>query len=192
MVVLSAPVEIPISKERNSFKEVDRFMNGKHNGKVRYYNLCSESKYTAPPPTSVKWAVKYFPVKHGNPPEFKEITDYLADVFQFLNADPANVVATYCLGGMGRSCVMVAALLLYSKTCLSAASAIELFASKRTMDKNPHISPSQFRYVEYLASYLVEYLGARKPFPFKGLPMRLDRIRLHYRPNFSPTGGCCE
>ena len=52
---------------------LSRLVTVKHNNKIRFYNLCSEAKYNGPP-VGVSWTVKCFPMKHGQPPEFKTIT----------------------------------------------------------------------------------------------------------------------
>jgi hypothetical protein len=90
---------------------------------------------------------------------------------------PSNCIAVHCKGGKGRTGVVVAAYLNYSRLFHRADDAMFQFAAKRfSADADPELTgitqPSQRRYVAYFAQVLARELDIRPR------PVRLDRLRV--------------
>jgi hypothetical protein len=83
-----------------------------------------------------------------------------------MEADPLHCLAVHCRGGKGRTGVMIAAWLLYTGFCRSAAEALAFFADARTgraaRAAQGVSQPSQQRYVGY-AQRAVAAAGFHSP-----------------------------
>ena len=148
-----------------------RFLEARHGGHYKVYNLCSERSYD---PIKFHGRVAVYPFDDHSPPEFSLIKPFCEDVSRWLEEHPANVAAVHCKGGKGRTGLMICAYMLYSGLQANAEAVLKFYASKRTFDGNGVTQPSQRRYVAYFAAKLERELAYS--------PVRLVLKAIHLRP----------
>ena len=151
-----------------------RFLETRHSGHYKVYNLCSERCYDI---KKFHSRVAVYPFDDHSPPEFALLRPFCEDVTKWLKEDPRNVAAVHCKAGKGRTGLMICAFLLFSGKFSSARDVLDYYASKRTFDSKGVTLPSQRRYVAYFAAKLelgLEYSPAR---------MRLTAVLLRPPPN---------
>lgn len=183
---------------RNPYSEVYRFLEERHEGHYKVYNLCSERRYD---PKKFHGRVARYPFEDHNCPSLKLIHDFCKDVDAFVTQKPVdtncpddnanNVAAIHCKAGKGRTGLMVACYLLYSKQYATAQEALEFFGKARTTDGKGVTIPSQMRFVKYFERLLFEYTWQDKDYDFNMEAKRytLTKIRLHTVPHFDGDGG---
>ena len=138
-----------------------RFLEARHSGHYKVYNLCSERCYDI---RKFHSRVAVYPFDDHSPPEFAPLRPFCEDVTNWLREDPGNVAAVHCNAGKGRTGLMICAFLLFSGRFSSAKDVLDYYASKRTFDSKGVTLPSQRRYVAYFAAKLelgLEYSPAR-------------------------------
>tara|TARA_R110002050_G_scaffold36362_2_gene91119 strand:- start:154 stop:405 length:252 start_codon:yes stop_codon:yes gene_type:complete len=72
----------------------------------------------------------------------------------WLSADDIHVAAIHCLGGKGRTGVIIACFLTFSGMFSHVSEALSYFASKRSAVSKGVRQPSQLRYVSYFQEIL--------------------------------------
>ena len=118
-----------------------------------------------------------------HPPPLEMIGHFCRSVAEYLAEHPENIVAVHCKAGKGRTGLMVAAYLLHSGVCQTAAEALDFFGGVRTNDGKGVTIPSQQRYVHYYGRVLADYTQTLRP------PARAFQIKL-VRFVTVPIGGC--
>lgn len=158
---------------RNSYAHVKGYLDGKHKGHYKLWNLCRERYYQAEKfEKRVSHDFRFF--DHEAPPwdmlvpACQSIVDYLAEA-------EGNVAAIHCKAGKGRTGVIICAYLLYSGECKTVDEAFDVYAKARTKNNKGVTIPSQRRYIRYLG----EYLNNNSQVPFPGQQLRLRLIRFH-------------
>ncbi|ORC93690.1 putative tyrosine phosphatase [Trypanosoma theileri] len=150
---------------RNPIDQVERFLESKHGGHYRIYNLCSERpEYDSP--KRFKGRSKRFPFDdHNAPCPISLIIDFVSDATDFLEEDRRNVVVVHCKAGKGRTGVMVSCLLLSHEPLRipNAEEALKFFGKARTQDGFGVTIPSQSRYVHYYDRILYDFGGKLPP-----------------------------
>ncbi|KAI9481348.1 MAG: putative phosphatidylinositol-3,4,5-trisphosphate 3-phosphatase [Benjaminiella poitrasii] len=145
IIAMSYPSEGFEGFYRNSFIKVKQFLDGKHAGHYKVYNLRSEKQYDL---ARFECAANYPFLDHQAPP-FSILVDFCIDASGWLRQNEGNVVAIHCKAGKGRTGTVIAALLLHLKLADNAAEAIELYGRQRTENLKGMTIPSQVRYVHY-------------------------------------------
>ena len=138
-----------------------RFLEARHSGHYKVYNLCSERCYDI---RKFHSRVAVYPFDDHSPPEFALLRPFCEDVTKWIKEDPRNVAAVHCKAGKGRTGLMICAFLLFSGRFSTARDVLDYYASKRTFDSKGVTLPSQRRYVAYFAAKLelgLEYSPAR-------------------------------
>ena len=150
-----------------------RFLEARHSGHYKVYNLCSERSYD---PQKFYGRVAVYPFDDHSPPEFCLIKPFCEDVSWWLEENPANVAAVHFKAGKGRTDLIICAYLLYSGLQANAEAVLKFYASKRT-DSNGVTLPSQRRYVAYFAAKLERELA------YSPVKLLLKAIRLRPPPH---------
>jgi len=166
--------------DSNSASSVSQFLDLRHPGAYKVYNLCVEAGRDYPPET-FHGRVERIGCMDHNTPEYKQILQFVASCRTFLE-EPGSVVAAHCKGGKGRTGTMICALLLATGVVATAEAALDLFAQKRTEEgAEPGTQgvsgPSQRRFVFYYAKGL---RMACKPRPLR---RQIRRIVLRTLPS---------
>ncbi|CAN9501373.1 unnamed protein product [Ophioblennius macclurei] len=151
VIAMSFPSSGKQSFYRNPIKEVARFLDTKHDGHYKVYNLCSEKGYD---PQFFHYRVERVFIDDHNVPSLEDMLKYTANVREWMSADPQNIIAIHCKGGKGRTGTMICTWLIDSDQFESAQDSLDYFGERRT-DKSRSSkfqgveTPSQSRYVGY-------------------------------------------
>ncbi|XP_054848457.1 phosphatidylinositol 3,4,5-trisphosphate 3-phosphatase TPTE2-like [Eublepharis macularius] len=151
VIAMSFPSSGQQSFYRNPIMEVVRFLDTKHQGHYKVYNLCSEQGYD---PLYFHYRVERLFIDDHNVPTLEEMLKFTANVREWMNRDPKNIIAIHCKGGKGRTGTMVCTWLIDSNQFESAQESLDYFGERRT-DKSTSSkfqgveTPSQSRYVGY-------------------------------------------
>ncbi|XP_075887741.1 putative tyrosine-protein phosphatase TPTE isoform X2 [Nelusetta ayraudi] len=119
VIAMSFPSSGKQSFYRNPIREVARFLDTKHEGHYKVYNLCSEKGYD---PQFFHYKVERIFVDDHNVPSLQDMLSYTANVREWMSADPKNIIAIHCKGGKGRTGTMVCTWLIDSDQFESAQS----------------------------------------------------------------------
>ncbi|KAF9128592.1 hypothetical protein BGW39_004947 [Mortierella sp. 14UC] len=134
---------------RNPMSDVEKFLDSRHEGAYKVYNLCSERSYSD---QRFHGRVAQFPFPDHSPPPFQLIHPFCEDVSDWLHTISGNVVAIHCKAGKGRTGVMICSFLVHCGA--TAEEAIQLYGQKRTLDGCGVTIPSQLRYIRYYEQFL--------------------------------------
>ncbi|XP_042287073.1 putative tyrosine-protein phosphatase TPTE isoform X1 [Thunnus maccoyii] len=177
VIAMSFPSSGKQSFYRNPIKEVARFLDTKHEGHYKVYNLCSEKGYD---PQFFHYKVERVFIDDHNVPSLEDMLKYTANVREWMSADPKNIIAIHCKGGKGRTGTMVCTWLIDSDQFESAQDSLEYFGERRT-DKSRSSkfqgveTPSQSRYVGYYEVMKTKF-NRQLPPPQS---LRIKSIRIH-------------
>ncbi|CAO3628574.1 unnamed protein product [Cunninghamella echinulata] len=136
---------------RNNLSDVKNFLDSRHKGKYKIYNLRSEKMYDI---DKFHGQVVQYPFDDHQVPPLSMVHEFCQDAGRWLNSDPKNVVIIHCKAGKGRTGVMIADLLLHLGQAKNPKEAISLYGSKRTYDGKGVTIPSQRRSIEYYNAFL--------------------------------------
>lgn len=154
------------ARYRNPIEKVAAFLDSKHEGKYRLYNLCSERTYNT---KFFHDRVERVMIDDHNVPTLEDMLNFAKSVKSWLNADPDNVIVVHCKGGKGRTGTMICVWLVESEVFSTADQSLEYFGQRRT-DTNVSKkfqgveTPSQSRYVGYF-EIMKNRLGGQLPAP---------------------------
>uniref|UniRef100_A0A667XUD9 Transmembrane phosphatase with tensin homology n=1 Tax=Myripristis murdjan TaxID=586833 RepID=A0A667XUD9_9TELE len=177
VIAMSFPSSGKQSFYRNPIREVARFLDTKHEGRYKVYNLCSEKGYD---PKFFHYRVERVFIDDHNVPSLEDMLKYTASVREWMSADPKNIIAIHCKGGKGRTGTLVCTWLIDSDQFESAQDSLEYFGERRT-DKSRSSkfqgveTPSQSRYVGYYEIMKTKF-NRQLPPPQS---LRIKSIRIH-------------
>lgn len=172
------------SAYRNNIQLVAQYLNSRHNGHYRVFNLCAEREYSTDLFNPGSVTNQYGFPDHHNPP-LEMLMEMCININSFLNTHPANVIVIHCLAGRGRTGTVIASYLTFSGLFDNGSEALEHFARKRSMVHRGVQQPSQRRYVQYFS----EILAGRKPKHYAKSIM-LKQIVMYTIPKFGKNHTC--
>jgi len=152
IIAMGFPSENMEAAFRNPMREVLRFLDSFHKDHYKVYNLCSERGYDR---EKFYNRVELFPFEDHNAPPFDLILQFCQNVTQWLDLDPKNIAVIHCKAGKGRTGLMIAAWMVYSKEWATAKDALNFYAAMRTYNQKGVTIPSQIRYVHYFEESLI-------------------------------------
>ncbi|KAI8994581.1 protein-tyrosine phosphatase-like protein [Pilobolus umbonatus] len=118
---------------RNTVKDIKKFLDTRHAGHYKVYNLRREKLYADTRFDNTK----NYPFYDHQAPPFHLLLDFCEDASAWLNEDENNVVAIHCK---------------------AATEAMELYGQMRTKDTRGVTIPSQIRYVQYYEYLLSNHM----------------------------------
>eukprot|EP01060_Flectonema_neradi_P016426 TRINITY_DN23010_c0_g1_i1.p1 TRINITY_DN23010_c0_g1~~TRINITY_DN23010_c0_g1_i1.p1 ORF type:complete len:630 (+),score=65.45 TRINITY_DN23010_c0_g1_i1:48-1937(+) len=155
MIAMSWPSLSIEALYRNKIDDVVKFLDAKHPGTYKVYNLCAEREYDK------GWfhgRVERIKIDDHQPCDLSIIAEFCKSAEEYLAADPRNVIIVHCKGGKGRTGMMCCSHLVWSGEELSVATARKRFGKMRTevgaIKVQTVESPSQNLYLKYFESCL--------------------------------------
>jgi hypothetical protein len=138
---------------RNPCEDVVEYLSLNFGDGYRVYNLCSEPQHQYDA-SRFDGRVAVFPFPDHHPCPLAMIPAFVADATQHLDADERNAVCVHCKAGKGRTGLMITCLLIaaQAEADIDAASALEHYASQRSLVASGVTHRSQIRYAQYYAA----------------------------------------
>lgn len=129
---------------RNNISRVSNFLEDRHPGSYKVYNLSNRLYNTSKFKGEV---VSYEWEDHHSPPLLM-LFKICQDMYKYL-LNPNNVVVVHCNAGKGRTGTSIAWFLMYSGLSKNSQDAIRYYGRKRFSTGLGITQPSQIRYVRY-------------------------------------------
>uniref|UniRef100_A0A8C8SAV0 Tensin 2 n=1 Tax=Pelusios castaneus TaxID=367368 RepID=A0A8C8SAV0_9SAUR len=175
------PPALEEQRYRSNLREVAQMLKSKHEDKYTLFNL-SEKRHDI---SRLNPKVQDFGWPDLHAPPLDKICSICKAMETWLNSDPQHVVVLHCKGNKGKTGVMVAAYMHYSKISASADQALGTLTMRKFCEDKVarSLQPSQKRYISYFSGLLS---GAIK--------MNSNTLFLHYVlipaiPSFEASGG---
>ncbi|XP_069509721.1 tensin-2 isoform X2 [Ambystoma mexicanum] len=175
------PAALEEQRYRSNLKEVAQMLKSKHEEKYLLLNL-SEKRHDI---TRLNPKVHDFGWPDLHAPPLDKICSICKSMETWLNSDPQHVVVLHCKGNKGKTGVIVAAYMHYSKISASADQALSTLAMRKFCEDKvaPSLQPSQSRYINYFSGLLS---GTMK---MNSQTLFLHHILIPNIPDFEAFGG---
>ncbi|XP_078287526.1 tensin-2-like isoform X1 [Rhinoraja longicauda] len=175
------PLVLEEQRYRSNLKEVAHMLKSKHGDNYLLFNL-SERRQDI---SRLNPKVQDFGWPDLHAPPLDKICAICKAMEMWLNSDPHHVVVLHCKGNKGRTGVIIAAYMHYSKISAGADQALSTLAMRKFCEDKvaPAIQPSQTRYIYYFSGLLS---GAIK---MNSMPLFLHHVSIPAIPSFEPHGG---
>ena len=181
IIAMSFPATGVESVYRNCLSDVAKMLMNKHGENYLVFNL-SERRYDI---SKLNNQVLDFGWPDHLAPSLDRLCSICKSISSWLDSDQRHVAVVHCVGGKGRTGVVVAAYLHYSNICHTPESALDKFAMQRFFNEKHGVNqPSQRRYVYYFADLLAGQIIAHNR------PVVITRIVIQGIPNCDGKGGC--
>uniref|UniRef100_A0A671KSN9 Tensin-2-like n=1 Tax=Sinocyclocheilus anshuiensis TaxID=1608454 RepID=A0A671KSN9_9TELE len=166
---------------RLNLREVAAMLKSKHQDKFLLFNL-SERRHDI---TRLNPKVHDFGWPDMHAPPLDKICAMCKTMENWLNSDPQHVVVLHCKGNKGKTGVIIAAYMHYSKISAGADQALSTLAMRKFCEDkvSSTLQPSQNRYIYYFGGLLS---GAIK---MNSSPLFLHQVLIPTIPNFQEDGG---
>lgn len=133
---------------RNPVTQVRSFLEDRHSGHYRIWNLCVERDYVSTA-LGFKCEVERFCWYDHCPPPFAMMKPLCDSLHSWTRSDPKNIAVVHCKAGKGRTGTVIAAFLVHSKQAPTAEASLGIFGWRRTRNGRGVTLPGQQRYVAY-------------------------------------------
>ncbi|XP_032369760.1 tensin-2 isoform X2 [Etheostoma spectabile] len=175
------PPDLEEQRYRSNLQEVASMMKSKHQDKFMLLNL-SEKRHDI---TRLNPKVQDYGWPDVHAPPLDRICAVCKAMETWLTSDPHNVVVLHCKGNKGKTGVIVAAYMHYSKISAGADQALTTLAMRKFCEDkvSSSLQPSQNRYIYYFGGLLS---GTIK---MNSSPLFLHQILIPSLPNFQAGGG---
>ncbi|XP_010891699.2 tensin-2 isoform X1 [Esox lucius] len=166
---------------RINLKEVTAMLKSKHQDKFLLFNL-SERRHDI---TRMNPKVHDFGWPDLHAPPLDKICAMCKAMETWLTSDPQHVVVLHCKGNKGKTGVIIAAYMHYSKISAGADQALSTLAMRKFCEDkvSSSLQPSQNRYIYYFGGLLS---GSIK---MNSSPLFLHQVLIPTLPNFQGEGG---
>ncbi|XP_005986199.1 tensin-2 isoform X1 [Latimeria chalumnae] len=173
------PPALEEQRYRGNLKEVAQMLKSKHDDKYLLFNL-SEKRHDI---SRLNPKVHNFGWPNLHAPPLDKICAICKSMETWLNSDPQHVVVLHCKGNKGKTGVIVAAYMHYSKISAGADQALSTLAMRKFCEDkvSSSLQPSQTRYIYYFGGLLS---GAIK---MNSSPLFLHHVLIPAIPNFEPS-----
>ncbi|XP_070759563.1 tensin-2-like [Enoplosus armatus] len=175
------PPDLEEQRYRRNLQEVASMLKSKHQDKFLLLNL-SEKRHDI---TRLNPKVQDYGWPDLHAPPLDRICAVCKAMETWLISDPHNVVVLHCKGNKGKTGVIVAAYMHYSKISAGADQALTTLAMRKFCEDkvSSSLQPSQNRYIYYFGGLLS---GTIK---MNSSPLFLHQILIPSLPNFQAGGG---
>nr|XP_054602158.1 tensin-2 isoform X2 [Nothobranchius furzeri] len=175
------PPKLEEQRYRLNLKEVAAMLKSKHQDKFLLLNL-SERRHDI---TRLNPKVHDFGWPDLHAPPLDKICAICKAMETWLTSDPQHVVVLHCKGNKGKTGVIIAAYMHYSKISAGADQALSTLAMRKFCEDkvSSSLQPSQNRYIYYFGGLLS---GAIK---MNSSPLFLHQVLIPSLPNFQEEGG---
>ncbi|XP_061642147.1 tensin-2-like isoform X4 [Phyllopteryx taeniolatus] len=173
--------ELEEQRYHRELQEMATMLKSKHQDKFLLLNL-SEKRHDI---TKLIPKVQDFGWPDLHAPPLDRICTVCKAMEMWLSADPNNVAVLHCKGNKGKTGVIVAAYMHYSKISAGADQALTTLTMRKFCEDkvSSSLQPSQNRYIYYFGGLLS---GAIK---MNSSPLFLHQILIPSLPNFQTGGG---
>ncbi|KAM3617694.1 uncharacterized protein V6R79_009817 [Siganus canaliculatus] len=175
------PPKLEEQRYRVNLKEVAAMLKSKHQDKFLLLNL-SERRHDI---SRLNPKVHDFGWPDLHAPPLDKICAICKAMETWLTSDPQHVVVLHCKGNKGKTGVIIAAYMHYSKISAGADQALSTLAMRKFCEDkvSSSLQPSQNRYIYYFGGLLS---GAIK---MNSSPLFLHQVLIPSLPNFQGEGG---
>ncbi|XP_068452847.1 tensin-2 isoform X2 [Clinocottus analis] len=175
------PPKLEEQRYRINLKEVAAMLKSKHQDKFLLLNL-SERRHDI---NRLNTRVHDFGWPDLHAPPLDKICAICKAMETWLTSDPQHVVVLHCKGHKGKTGVIIAAYMHYSKISAGADQALSTLAMRKFCEDkvSSSLQPSQNRYIYYFGGLLS---GAIK---MNSSPLFLHQVLIPSLPNFQGEGG---
>jgi len=156
---------------------ISKYLNTKYKGKYMIFNL-SEKSYDA---SKFEQQVMEFKFPGYPSPPLGTLFSILTSMHSWLAASSENVVVVHCYNGKGRTALILAAYLLWTKAFSTPKNAIAHVADCRRIPMSRLVVPSQQRYLGY---FFTVGKGEEK---MNKKPLRLTSLTTTALPKFASS-----
>ncbi|XP_044036467.1 tensin-2-like isoform X3 [Siniperca chuatsi] len=166
---------------RRNLQEVASMLKSKHQDRFLLLNL-SEKRHDI---TRLNPKVQDYGWPDLHAPPLDRICAVCKAMETWLISDPNNVVVLHCKGNKGKTGVIVAAYMHYSKISAGADQALTTLAMRKFCEDkvSSSLQPSQNRYIYYFSGLLSSTIKMNSS------PLFLHQILIPSLPNFQAGGG---
>ncbi|KAJ3602481.1 hypothetical protein NHX12_030235, partial [Muraenolepis orangiensis] len=173
--------ELEEQRYRGNLQEVAAMLKSKHQDKFLLLNL-SEKRHDI---TRLNPKVQDYGWPDDHAPPLDRICAVCKAMDTWLTSDPHHVVVLHCKGNKGKTGVLVAAYMHYSKISAGADQALTTLAMRKFCEDkvSSALQPSQNRYIYYFGGLLS---GSIK---MNSSPLSLQQVLIPSLPNFQAEGG---
>ncbi|KAM4796068.1 tensin-2 [Rhinophrynus dorsalis] len=146
------PTSLEQQRYRSNLREVASMLRSKHEDKYLLFNLSKKRHDISR--LNPKVQDFFWPDCHAPPLDI--ICSICKAMEAWLNSDPQHVVVLHCKGNQGKTGVVIASYMHYSKVSASVDQALSTLAMRKFCEDKVSVSlhPSQRRYINYFGGLL--------------------------------------